>query len=82
MRLWGQDEHATSFVLRVLDHLINNGHCPKDCSIYKALDEVCQRLCVLQCLFLRNGAWVEQGKCQDELRDALLTVMGEIQRCR
>jgi hypothetical protein len=80
MRLWGQEEHATSFVLRVLDYAVNKGLCPKDCSVDRLVDEVYQRLCVLQSLWQGNGVWVEDRRLQEALRGALLTAMEEVQR--
>ena len=72
---WGQEEHATAFVLRVLDFVVDEGLFPEDYSIDEAVYQVHRRLCVLQSLWLRNGVWVEDQELQAQLRGALEKVM-------
>ncbi|KAH6839429.1 hypothetical protein B0I37DRAFT_438955 [Chaetomium sp. MPI-CAGE-AT-0009] len=74
-QFWGQEEHATSFVLHVLDYLYNSGYIPKDCTIDSAVSQIHQRLCMLQSLCLGNGVWIEDSRLQDDLRMALLGEM-------
>ncbi|KAK4043858.1 hypothetical protein C8A01DRAFT_43234 [Parachaetomium inaequale] len=76
---WGQEEHAAAFVLRVLDYLYALGHFPNDCPIDAAVNQIHQRLCVLQSVCLGDGTWVEDAGLQSELRRALAEVMGEIE---
>ena len=72
---WGQEEHATAFVLRVLDFVVDEGLFPEDYSIDEAVYQFHRRLCVLQSLWLRNGVWVEDQELQAQLRGALEKVM-------
>ena len=72
---WGQEEHATAFVLRVLDFVVDEGLFPEDYSIDEAVYQVHRRLCVLQSLWQRNGVWVEDQELQAQLGGALEKVM-------
>ncbi|KAK4153510.1 hypothetical protein C8A00DRAFT_33738 [Chaetomidium leptoderma] len=82
MRLWGQEEHATALVLRVLDYLANEGHCPKDCGIDQMAFEIHRCLCVLQSLWLQNGVWVGDRQLEMELGRALGIAMEELELVR
>ena len=76
---WGQEEHAAAFVLRVVDYLYAQGHFPNDCTIDTVVNQIHQRLCILQSVCLGNGTWVEDAELQNELRRALAEVMGDIE---
>jgi hypothetical protein len=78
-KAWGQEEHATAFVLRILDYLYVHGHFPNYCAIDAVVNQIHQGLCVLQSVCLGNGTWVEDAGLQDELRRALAEVMGDIE---
>ncbi|KAL2195422.1 hypothetical protein P885DRAFT_40727 [Corynascus similis CBS 632.67] len=74
-RVWRQDEHAAAFVLRVLEYLYMWGNCHKDWYTEFVVDQIHQRLCILQSLFLGNGTWVGDQTLQNELGTALEDAM-------
>jgi hypothetical protein len=81
-QLMGQDEHATVFVLRVLDFLAAEDLWPKDCGVDQAVYQIHQRLCVLQSLWLGNRVWVENSAVQAGLKRALVKAMEEAELLR
>ncbi|KAK4119636.1 hypothetical protein N657DRAFT_693569 [Parathielavia appendiculata] len=82
MQAWGQEEHATSFVLRVLNYLVAQANdCRENFRTYQLVEEVYRQLCVLQSLVQGNGVWVVDAPLQEEVRTVLLTAMEEVQRC-
>ncbi len=72
---WGQEEHATAFVLHVFDFVVDEGLFPENSSIDEAVYQIHRRLCVLQSLWLRNGVWIEDQELQAQLAGDLETIM-------
>ena len=72
---WGQEEHATAFVLRVFDFVMDEGLFPEDSSVEEAVYQIHRRLCGLQSLWLRNGVWIEDQELQAQLGGALEKIM-------
>ncbi|KAH6627532.1 hypothetical protein F5144DRAFT_652456 [Chaetomium tenue] len=72
---WGQEEHATAFVLHVLDYVYNRGYISNDFTIDQAIWEIHRRLCMLQSLCLGNGIWVEDAVYEKNLQKALYEQM-------
>ncbi|KAH6612295.1 hypothetical protein B0J18DRAFT_78170 [Chaetomium sp. MPI-SDFR-AT-0129] len=68
---WTQDEHATVFVLRVLEASFEHGLLPKECAIAEAVGPVHQQLCVLQSVVLGRDTWVEDEVLRRELCEKL-----------
>lgn len=74
-RAWGQEEHATAFVLHVLDDLYTSKNLPHDCSIDTFVSEIYRRLCVLQSICLGHDTWVEDEQLRVQLTRALQAAM-------
>ncbi|KAK4141377.1 uncharacterized protein C8A04DRAFT_14130 [Dichotomopilus funicola] len=72
---WTQDEHATVFVLRVLEASFEYGLLPKECAIAEAVGPVHQQLCVLQSVVLGRDTWVEDEVLRRELCEKMLVVL-------
>ncbi|KAK3301689.1 uncharacterized protein B0T15DRAFT_497404 [Chaetomium strumarium] len=77
---WGQDAHATAFVLRVLDHVFIKGLFVNGCcTVEEAVCQIHRRLCMLQSIWLENGVWVGDRALQTELKSALAKVMRDVE---
>ncbi|KAK4239584.1 hypothetical protein C8A03DRAFT_42815 [Achaetomium macrosporum] len=76
---WGQDEHATAFVLRVLDHIYMKGHLVNGVTVDEAVYQIHRRLCMLQSIWLENGVWVGGRVLQTELKRALTKAMRDVE---
>jgi hypothetical protein len=76
---WGQDEHATAFVLRVLHHVFIKGHLVNGCTVDEAVYQIHRRFCMLQSIWLENGVWIGDRELQTELKRALTKVMRDVE---
>ncbi|KAK4097466.1 hypothetical protein N658DRAFT_433890 [Parathielavia hyrcaniae] len=87
---WGQEEHATAFVLRVLDYLLHvagregaeaDDECREELGTDQLVEELYRRLCIMQSLIQGSGVWVGDARVEMEVRAVLLAAMEEVERC-
>ncbi|KAL2271982.1 hypothetical protein VTJ83DRAFT_1353 [Remersonia thermophila] len=76
---WGQEEHATYFMLRVLaevHHARKRGestlpYLPDDGSMERVVKEIHAKLCMLQSVWVDSDAWVEDRMLRAKLAQTL-----------